>query len=307
MSRLIHAVNGRRTMLAHVAPIAMSAAMILSLLLGGCGSAPTAIEVPIASLESTALTELGAESTTVTFDVAIANTTSAPISLQGTAYRLVSNAAVIGSGREDLTVGASATGPMIAAKATQSVPVKAVISSAQLLAALPLAKGGENAPFEADVFVQVDTTGAGPVTLTVKGEGMIPIPASMGVEVQGVLLEPAGGPSDGWAGLGLINRNGFAVQVTSLNVQVTIDERVSASGTMGPNGSGAKGAKGIESPIAPGQMLPLDLPIALQVTGSKPRPGSKVSYTITGTATVTSSRGTMTIPLLGKGVTGIAQ
>lgn len=265
--------------------------------IGGCAGTPRKLELPRMEVRGSASAEPTADATEVTFDVLVANPFKQPMSIQTTAYVLNVEGQKVAQGREDLRVKNVA--PSVAAGQSRAVPVTAKVRPADVLDALGGARGGDTVSYDADVYVTVDSAGAGVVTLTNKATGTLTLPLALAIEMQGVLFDPAGGPGDGWVGVAVTNRNATPVTVQAVALDVILSSRITAGAVLSTDRT-----------IAPGEKAELNLPIRFSpalAAGSKPAPGDVIGYEVRGTATCTGVRGTVSIPVKGSGKTPVAE
>ncbi len=249
------------------------------------------LQLPTVEARESAITEQTGAGTTVTFDVLVSNPFPTPLPLESTAYAVSIEGRPIAQGRQDLRV--KNVPVMVAAGKSQVVQVPVRVKPDEVLAALSGSRGGDLVAFEADLFVMADTPTAGPVTLSTKGTGSVPLPPAMAVEAQGVLFEAAGGPGDAWVGLAMTNRNSGEVTLQSVTVEIVLSGKISATGSAA-----------VGDTIASGAQAEINIPLAIRpalAAGAKPKPGDVISYEIKGSVTASSARGVVTMPLAASG------
>lgn len=253
--------------------------------------------VPTLTAIAGALSTAEAGSVVMPFDATISNPYKQPMNLLSTAYAVTSGGVVLAQGREDLRV--KNVPPALAPGKSTSLPITARVTGAQALRALGGNRGGEDAPYVASVYVMIDSPVTGPITVTHSSSGTFTIPPTADAEVQGVLLDAAGGPGEGWIGLGVTNRNAWPITLSGMSIAGTLDGRLNVTGQASASAR-----------IEPGGKAEVNVPLTfnpLLSMQARPRPGSSIRVQLTGTVTADSPRGLLTMPITAEGEATVAR
>lgn len=224
-------------------------------MLGGCQSLKAMLDAsPSASVKGVKFADLSPEGMKLLFDVEVINPYEVPLPLTNMGYSLASGAQPFLTGKADVA-------GTIPAKGSKRLTVPATVNFAQLLSALSGVRPGAVVPYAANLDLSVTPPGTGPLTLPLKHQGELPVPAVPEVQLASV----------DWKNLSLDeasavlkvkikNTNQFAVDLAKLNYAVSLGgTKVAESSVAEPRKFAAGGENTLEIPLS---IKPINLGLA---------------------------------------------
>ena len=142
-------------------------------LTGGCETLTGILDAapkPTASVTGVSLQSLSVDGVDLVFVVRIDNPYSAPLPLVDVSYALASRGASFLDGQAAITGSIPANG-------SKTVEVPARLSFANLLSSLQQVRPGAVVPYTADLGLSVDAPGVGRLSLPLRKQGELPVPA----------------------------------------------------------------------------------------------------------------------------------
>jgi LEA14-like dessication related protein len=266
-----------------------TALVLLALFVSGCSGVMESIksnfgQQPTAALEEVRFADFDLRSVTLDFRVAVTNPYTFALPLVGLDYALSTNA-------EPLLDGTSELDESIPAGAVKIVTLPVRIDFAGLLGTVTDLRPGQVIPYDAQLGLNVDVPGTGPITLPVSNAGELPIPAAPGVSVANIEWESMS--LDGVTGtllLDVTNPNEFAFTLKSFDYDLEL------AGFSVAQGEGSRSqwlSAGHESQVpVPLSFSPGDAGLALLgMLG-----GTQVDYALSGNLNIETPFGLINAP-----------
>jgi len=263
------------------------AAMALVSSLSGCGALEDYVKVrrPGAEVVGASFRDIGLESATVVFDVAVENPYSAPLPLTAVDYALSSE------GRRFLS-GEAEPGGTIPAGTTRTVEIPARVTSASLYETLRSVRPGGVIPYPAELGLSADAPLLGPIRIPLVKQGEFPVPAVPEVSIariewDRITLNEAAGRVQ----LKVVNGNEFPVDMSKLAYSLSLGGAEVAHGSVGKAVSfrAAGGSGTVEIPIS---FSPTSFGVALFRMLSSDTAG----YSLQGELAANTPFGAMSLP-----------
>ncbi len=195
--------------------------------IAGCDSMQTMLQGmdrPGASLKNVEIANLDLQGADLVFDVELSNPYPAAIPLLDMSYQLA-------SGGKQVLQGDAKLNATVPAKGSRRVKLPVKLAFADLLDAVSGVKPGEVVDYSAALDLAVDVPGAGRMTLPIKHDGKVPIPAVPKVSVEKLAWEKLS-PTEakGVASISITNSNAFPVELRNMNYALELGgERVAES------------------------------------------------------------------------------
>lgn len=264
--------------------------LLLALLPGlvGCAQAQEFLGLsdrrPTARVVGASLQDWDLTSATLLFDVEIENPYGAPLPLVNLGYALSSRGEQFLSGQADIQ-------GTVPAQGTRTVPVPMRVSFPELVAAARGVRPGQVVPYTADMTLAVDAPIVGRLSLPLRREGQLPVPAPPEVELarlrwEQLTLEEASAVLD----LRMRNTNEFAMDLGELEYSLSLaNTRVGSGGI----DRAVRFTPGGENTLSvPLRFSPRDLGLALFAVLRQDR----AAYEISGSADVATPFGPLSLP-----------
>ena len=265
---------------------------------GGCDSVQSmlgGLEKPTARVTGVGLDSLRADGVDLLFDVEVSNPYGVALPLVNADYELASGGAAFLTGR------AEALGT-VPANGTRTVPLRANVSFASLLQALPAVRPGQVVPYEAKMSLSADAPGVGTIALPLSKSGQVPVPAPPAVTVEGVTvreLSLTGAAAN--VTLGVTNRNAFGVDLQRLGYRLALGGREVASSAVTDSVA-----------FEPGQKQSIEVGFGLSAAELglgllNILRGSDAGYELSGTADLGTPFGAVSMPYSSSGTTPVTR
>jgi LEA14-like dessication related protein len=242
------------------------------------------LEKPSARIAGARLQDLSLDAVTLLLDVYIGNPYAVPLPLVKLEYGLSSAGKGILSGSAD-------PGGSVPARGSRVVPVPVRIGFPGLLAALRDVKPGSVIPYAADLTLSADAPGAGLLSLPLRKEGELPVPAAPEVQVAGLRWEEVGlERAAAVVSLGIRNTNRFPVDLSKLSYALTLAGSRAAEGSVDRPISFAPGADGSVDLRLAFSPKSLGLAVLSAITGGK------AAYRLAGSMALGTPYGALAVP-----------
>lgn len=275
----------------------VSSIVTLSAVLAGCssmGSLLDSIEKPSAVIKGVRFQDLSLDAVTLALDVEVSNPYSMALPLTDVSYSLA-------SGGKPFLSGQAASAGTIPAKQSRNFNVPARIVFADLLQTVQGIRPGSVVPYSAEVNLSVDppaATGLGPLTLPVRKQGEVPVPAVPRVSLANVQWKDLSWTqASAVADLNIENTNDFALDLRQLDYNLSLaGARVAQSGV-------SQAVK-----FDKGQTRTLQIPISfspanLGLSAFNILKGQSADYEMTGDMNVQTPFGALAMPFARRGQT----
>jgi LEA14-like dessication related protein len=196
------------------------------------------IEKPSARIAGARFGDLSLDAVTLLLDVEVGNPYAVPLPLVKLDYGL-------SSGGKGILSGSAEPGGSVPARGSRVVPLPVRIGFPGLLAALGDVKPGSVVPYAADLTLSTDAPGVGLLSLPLRKEGELPVPAAPEVTVAGLRWEDLGlEKAAAVINLGIRNANSFPVDLSKLSYAFSLAGSRVAEGSVDRPMSFAPGAGG---------------------------------------------------------------
>jgi LEA14-like dessication related protein len=275
-------------------PLRHTVFLLLFLALPGCESVNSLLagmDKPSASISGVKLQNLNLEGVTLLFDVDVANPYTVPLPLVNVAYGLSSRGSKFLEGTADVQGS-------VPAKGKKTIQLPAAVTFASLLKTVQGVKLGSVVPYSAELGLSVDAPAVGRLSLPIKKEGELPIPAVPSVELASVQWKSLNlNSAEAVLKLNVTNNNEFAVDMSRLAYSLALSDTPIIETSL------AKGAK-----FEKGATHTLEIPISLKpsnlgLAAFNMLTGKGASYSLGGTMGVGTAFGPLDLPFKREGKT----
>ncbi|MCX5660185.1 MAG: LEA type 2 family protein [Planctomycetota bacterium] len=261
-------------------------------LASGCSTLTAMLDArPSASIKGVKLADFNAQGVNLLFDVEVSNPYEVPLPLANMGYSLASGAQPFLTGKADVA-------GTIPAKQSKRLTVPAAVNFAGLLKALGGVKPGSVVPYAASLDLSVSPPGVGPLSLPLKHEGEIPVPAVPEVQLTSVSWKNLSfEDATAVLKLNIKNTNSFAVDLAKLSYGLSLGgTKVAESSLASPAKFAAGGASDIEIPLSV-------KPINLGLAAFNMLRGSGANYEMAGLMNLGTPYGPLEMPYTKNGKT----
>lgn len=216
--------------------------------LAGCQDLKKAwegIEKPSARIAGVGFENLSLESLTLRFDVEVGNPYSFALPLTRMDYAL-------NSGGRSFLSGASDVGGTVPARGKRTIPLSAAIRFSDLMSIVGGLQPGKTVPYEAALSLTADAPAIGPVSVPIKHEGEVPIPAVPEVAITSIRWDELSlNHARATVAMDVKNTNDFAVGLNEMGYALKLGGQEVADGRVSRSTQFAKGQKrNVEIPIS---------------------------------------------------------
>jgi len=278
--------------------IAFALAACTLLPLAGCETMSNLLkdmDKPSASISNVRFQDISLSDITLLFDVDVNNPYDVPLPLVNVSYGLASKGTNFLDGQADVQ-------GTVPAKGKKTIQLPAKVTFASLLSAVQGVKMGSVVPYSAEMGLAVDAPAVGRLTLPIKKQGELPIPAVPDVSLESVewkslTLQNA----EAVLKLKVVNNNEFPLDLSKLAYNLTLGDTPIAQTSLTQAAKFSKGGTGT-----------LDIPISLKpsnlgLAAFNMLTGKNASYSLSGNMDVDTPFGAMNMPFSKKGSTKLVQ
>jgi len=260
---------------------------LASLFLMSCASLSSftsEITKPSLKVTGTKLQDLSLDKVNLLMDLEVGNPYSVPLPLTNLEYALTSEGEKFLDGKADVQ-------GTIPAKESKTIQIPIAVAFAPLMKVLGNVKPGATIPYAADMNLSVDAPAVGPMTLPIRKEGELPIPAVPEVEVSNIQWqELSWDKASAKMALKVTNPNSFPIELSKFNYNLKLGDTSVAQDTIQQSTKFAEqGSNTLDVPLS---ISPMQLGFgAFQLLQGK---GSK--YSLDGGLEVSSPFGPISLP-----------
>jgi LEA14-like dessication related protein len=253
-----------------------------------------AADKPTAKVTGVGFDSLSLSDVGLTFDVEVANPYTVPLPLVNLDYALSSGGGKFLDGKADVQ-------GTIPAKGSKTIKVPAKVNFASLMSVVKGVRPGQVVPYTAELGLSVDAPAVGKMTLPLKKEGELPVPAAPKVELSQVAWKKLDlQNAEAVLHLNVTNTNDFPVDLSKLAYDLKL------GGTAVAAASVAKGVKFAKGGAGKMEILISVKPLQLGAAAFNMFAGKDATYALSGAMDLTTPFGPASLPFNQTGKTVFA-